>query len=176
MRIILAANPNRVFVSRIGRAEVYQPIPPPGGKSPDGPHTHVLPKLLVHGRTHAATEPLPEGWIPCAHVYPAHPLRDQFGRKRTFRQEYHAAFQVLLERYGMAELVTLKRNVVDAVIAGRGPDTMAVPSDRFGRATVRIALRQLSAAEPSSPALIQWLSAHDRLDPLDAEDPMETLH
>jgi len=77
MRIILAANPNRVFVSRIGRAEVYQPIPPPGGKSPDGPHTHVLPKLLVHGRTHAATEPLPEGWIPCAHVYPAHPLRDQ---------------------------------------------------------------------------------------------------
>jgi len=176
MSIILAANPHRVFVSQIGRAEVYQPIPPPGGKSPDGPHTHVLPKLLAHGRTHTATEPLPEGWIPCAHVYPAHPLRDQFGRKRAFRQEYHAAFQVLLERYGMAELVTLKRNVVDAVIAGRGPDTMAVPSDRFGRATVRIALRQLSAAEPSSPALIQWLSAHDRLDPLDAEDPMETLH
>jgi hypothetical protein len=53
---------------------------------------------------------------------------------------------------------------------------MAVPSDRFGRATVRIALRQLSAAEPSSLALIQWLSTHDRLDPLDAEDPMETLH
>jgi len=176
MRIILAANPNRVFVSRIGRAEVYQPIPPPGGKSPDGPHTHVLPKLLVHGRTHAATEPLPEGWIPCAHVYPAHPLRDQFGRKRAFRQGHHAAFQVLLERYGVPDLMTLKRQVVEAAIAGRGPDTMAVPGDRFGRATVRVALRQLSAVEPLSQTLVEWLSAYDRLDPLDAEDPMETLH
>lgn len=82
MRVILAANPHRVFVSRIGRAEVFQPIPPPGGKSPSGPHSHVLPKLLAHGRTHAATEPLPDEWIPCAHFYPPHPLRDRFGQRR----------------------------------------------------------------------------------------------
>ena len=176
MRILLAANPHRVFVSRIGRAEVFQPIPPPGGRSPDGPHTHVLPKLLAHGRTHAATELLPDGWIPCAHLYPAHPLHDQLGRKRTFRREHHAAFQALLERYGVPELVALKQQVVEAVTAGRGPDTVSLPRDRFGRAAVRVALRQLSAAEPSSLALIEWLSAHDRLDPLDAEDPMETLH
>jgi len=176
MRIILAANPHRVFASRIGRAEVYQPIPPPGGKSPHGPHTHVLPKLLARGRTHAATEPLPERWIPCAHLYPAHPLRDQLGRKRTFRQEHHAAFQVLLGRYGVPELVTLKRQVVEAVIAGRRPDTMCLPSDRFARATVRVALRQLSAVEPLSLILVEWLLAHDRLDPLDAENPMEALH
>jgi hypothetical protein len=43
MGIILHANPHRVFISRIGRIEVYQPIPPAAGKSPDGPHTHVLP-------------------------------------------------------------------------------------------------------------------------------------
>jgi hypothetical protein len=176
MRIILAANPHRVFVSRIARAEVFQPIPPPGGKSPDGPHTHVLPKLLAHGRTHAATEPLPDGWIPCAHLYPAHPLRDQLGRKRAFRREHHAAFQALLERYGEPELMALKHQVVEAATAGRGPDTVSLPRDRFARATVRVALRQLSAAEPSSLTLIEWLSAHDRLDPLDAEDPMETLH
>src|SRR6516162_8153386 len=84
IRILLATNPHRVFISRIARAEVFQPIPPPGGRSPDGPHTHVLPKLLAHGRTHAATEPLPDGWIPCAHLHPAHPLRDQLGRKRAF--------------------------------------------------------------------------------------------
>jgi len=53
---------------------------------------------------------------------------------------------------------------------------MAVPGDRFGRATVRVALRQLSAVEPLSQTLVEWLSAYDRLDPLDAEDPMETLH
>jgi len=73
--VILASNPHRIFASRIGRIEVFQPIPPADGKSPSGPHTHVLPKLLAHRRTHAATEPLPAGWIPCAHCYPPHPAR-----------------------------------------------------------------------------------------------------
>lgn len=176
MRIILAANPHRVFVSCIGRAEVFQPIAPPGGKSPDGPHTHVLPKLLAHGRTHAATEPLPEGWIPCAHLYPAHPLRDKFGRSRAFRRDYHDAFRAVLERYGLSESEALKREVVQAVMAARRPDTLPLRTDRFARATVRVALRQLSATEPMSPALAEWLSAHDRHNPLEAEDPMETLH
>ena len=31
------------------------------GKSPEGPHTHVLPKLLKSGRSHPATEPVPDG-------------------------------------------------------------------------------------------------------------------
>src|ERR1043166_1899341 len=74
--VLLKTNPHRVFISRIGRIEVYQPIPPASGKSPKGPHTHILPKLLNSGRSHAATEPIPDGWIPCAHLYPAHPVRD----------------------------------------------------------------------------------------------------
>lgn len=176
MRIILSANPHRVFVSRIGRIEVFQPIPPPGGKSPDGPHTHVLPKLLAHGRTHAATEPLPLGWIPCAHLYPAHPLRDQLGQNRPFRREHHAAFQALLEHYGVAGMVTLKRHVVESIRAGRRPETISLPNDRFTRATVRVALRQMLTLEPLSPVLTAWLSVYDRLDPADAENPMEALH
>ena len=56
MGMILAANPHRVFISRLGRIEVYQPIPPPSGKSPEGPHTHVLPRLLQSRRTHPATD------------------------------------------------------------------------------------------------------------------------
>ncbi|WP_441236399.1 DUF6925 family protein [Bradyrhizobium sp. 930_D9_N1_4] len=176
MPIILAANPHRVFVSKLGRAEVFQPIPTPGGKSPDGPHTHVLPKLLAHGRTHAATEPLPDGWIPCAHLYPAHPLRDQLGRKRVFRPDRHAAFQAMLERYGVPELTAFKRNVVAAVTAGEGPATATLPSDRAARATVRVALRQLAELERRAPALAAWLAAYDRRDPTDADDPMEGLH
>ena len=58
MGLILRHSPHRVFVTRAGRAEVYQAIPAPGGKAPEGPHTHVLPKLLAHRRTHAATEPI----------------------------------------------------------------------------------------------------------------------
>jgi hypothetical protein len=176
MRIILAANPHRVFVSRVGRAEVFQPIPPPGGRSPDGPHTHVLPKLLAHGRTHAATEPLPEGWIPCAHLYPAHPLRDRLGRDHHFREAHHLAFQALLERYGLPELVALKRQVVEAVASRRRPDTLPIAGDRPARATVRVALRQLSAAAPVSTALADWVAAYDRGDMPSTEDPMDSLH
>ncbi|MDA9494146.1 DUF6925 family protein [Bradyrhizobium sp. CCBAU 11361] len=176
MRIIFAADPHRVFISRMGRAEVFQPIPPPGGRSPDGPHTHVLPKLLAHGRTHAATEPLPEGWIPCAHLYPAHPLRDQLGRKRGFRPDHHAAFQAVLERYGLPELTAFKRSVVEAVAAGRGPETVTVPSDRTARANIRVAVRQLLELEPRAAALAAWLAVYDPRDPPETEDPMEALH
>jgi hypothetical protein len=175
MRIILAASPHRVFISRIGRAEVFQPIPQPGGQSPNGPHTHLLPKLLAHGRTHAATEPLPEGWVPCAHVYPPHPLRDQFGAKRPFRRDHHDAFQSVLERYGAKEQITLKRQVIDAVTAGRGPSALTLPDDRFARAAVRVTLRQLQAIAQVSPALSEWLSDYDKAS-ADDQDPMEALH
>ena len=100
MGAILAASPHRVFMSRVGRVEVFQPIPPANGKSPEGPHTHVLPKLLRHGRTHSATEPIPEGWVPCAHFYPAHPMKDAFGAGRPYKSRYHSAFQDLMRRFG----------------------------------------------------------------------------
>ena len=96
MGMILEANPHRVFISRIGRIEVYQPIPPPSGKSPEGPHTHVLPRLLKSGRTHPATEPVPEGLVPCAHLYPPHPARDGLGEARPFDATHHDAFQRMM--------------------------------------------------------------------------------
>lgn len=170
MGVILTANPHRVFLSRIGRVEVFQPIPPPDGKSPEGPHTHVLPKLLRHRRTHAATETLPAGWIPCAHFYPPHPMRDAFGHRQPFRSERHAAFQTLLTRYGDPQLVDVKRRVVARVVAGHGPPDAEIAAGRFARAAVRVALRQLQAVEPSSPALVAWLSAHDRFDPDEPND------
>ncbi|MFS8035940.1 DUF6925 family protein [Xanthobacter sp. AM11] len=70
MAAMVAAGPHRVFFSALGRIEVFQPIPPPGGRSPDGPHTHVLPQLLAHRRTHAATVPVPQGWVPCLGIHP----------------------------------------------------------------------------------------------------------
>ncbi|EQB05328.1 hypothetical protein L288_13020 [Sphingobium quisquiliarum P25] len=45
---VLRAQPHRVLLSPAGRVEVFQPIPPPDGKSPDGPHTHLLPKLIAN--------------------------------------------------------------------------------------------------------------------------------
>jgi hypothetical protein len=173
MGVILASNPHRAFLSKVGRIEVFQPIPPPDGRSPNGPHTHVLPKLLAHGRTHAATEPTPAGWIPCAHFYPPHPARDGFGHRRAFAAKHHAAFQMLLAKYGDPQFLDIKRRTVASVVSGQAPSAGWAAGGRFARATVRVALRQLKASEHTSPVLGAWLSAHDRLDPVDVENSTE---
>ncbi len=159
MGLILGANPHRVFISRLGRIEVYQPIPPASGKSPEGPHTHVLPKLLKSGRTHPATEPIPGGWVPCAHLYPPHPARDGLGGARPFDAARHDAFQAVIARFGSPETLAIKRRVRDAIAAEQPPS--AISGDRHGRAGIRIALRQLKAAGHVSPVLQSWLQNFD---------------
>jgi len=170
MGVIVRANPHRVFVSPVGRVEVFQPIPPPNGISPDGPHTHVLPKLLAHGRTHAASEPLPDDMVPCAHCYPPNAVRDDHGRPRQFDPESHFAFQALLERYGDPERLALKKRVMNCVSAGHQPFAITAEGDRFSRATVRVTLRQLQAAETRSPTLAAWLAVYDHAEPTPTED------
>lgn len=163
MAAIVAAGPHRVFLGRIGRCEVYQPIPPADGRSPEGPHTHVLPQLLRTGRTHAATEPIPEGFVPCAHLVPAHPARDALGRPRPFDPGDHQRFEELLARFGDPALVTVKHSVRAAVASGEDPRRFAAPQSRFGRHALRVALRQLAAAPGApAPALQGWLAFFDQ--------------
>ena len=161
MGIILAANPHRVFLSRLGRVEVFQPIPPPDGKSPDGPHTHVLPGLLRHRRTHAATEPIPDGLVPCAHVYPPHPAKDATGQARPFDRSRHDAFQAILRRYGDPTFLALKQQVMNAVATGADPSAVTMPEQRFTRTNIRVTLRQLKAQREAVPSLHAWLAAHE---------------
>ena len=156
---ILAASPHRVFLSRLARIEVYQPIPPADGRSPIGPHTHLLPGLLRARRAHAATRPLPAGWVSCLDLYPAHPLRDALEAPRPFDPARHAAFQALLAAFGLPELWAEKSRLAAAVRAGLPPTEFAPAADRHGRAAARIALRQLGWTEPSLPALPAWQAA-----------------
>jgi hypothetical protein len=162
MAAILAASPHRVFISRLGRIEVFQMIPPPDGKSPEGPHTHVLPKLLKLRRTHAATEPIPDGLVPCFHLYPAHPAKDALGRKQPFSAARHDAFQQILHCYGAPNLVNLKMKVIAAIIADAPPTELDVPSRRFAKTTVRVALRQLHALADKPISLPNWSAVHDQ--------------
>lgn len=67
---IARASPTRVFRSALARLEVHQPIPPPGGRSPEGPHSHLLPKYLQEGRVHAPGSPLPAGLYCGLSLYP----------------------------------------------------------------------------------------------------------
>jgi hypothetical protein len=176
MGMILAASPHRVFISRVGRAEVYQPIPPAGGKSPDGPHTHVLPKLLKSRRTHAATEPVPDDWIPCAHFYPAHPIKDDMGNTRPFDHAQHDSFQRLLDLLGSAESNVTKRQVIAAITSEQPPFTPEAAASRNARVSIRVALRQMKALRHPSRSLPAWLEAFDRVENDADEDEAAKQH
>jgi hypothetical protein len=63
--------------------------------------------------------------------------------------------------------------VVDAVLAGELPAAMA--SDRHGRISVRIALRQMKSQGHASAALSAWLGSFDQA-ALDEPDDEAALH
>ncbi len=67
---IARASPTRILQSAVARLEVHQPIPPPGGRSPKGPHTHLLPTLLQTGRPHRPGSPLPQNLYCSLSLYP----------------------------------------------------------------------------------------------------------
>lgn len=160
---IVTAGPHRVFSTRLGRSEVFQGIPPASGESPAGPHTHLLPKLLRSGRTHAATEPIPDGLAPCAHFYPPNATRGSDNRSKRFDQNRRDSQALLLERYGDPELIALKQRVAAAVRAGGRPQDTHLPHSRFARTAVRVALQQLLEADPTLPSLAGWLSHFERI-------------
>jgi hypothetical protein len=66
-----------------------------------------------------------------------------------------------LHAFGDPELVALKRRVTEALAAGEAPSAVGVANNRFARASVRVALRQLRASGESLPKLSAWEAAHD---------------
>ncbi len=134
-----ALSPHRVFCCRMGRIEVYQPIPSPDGKSPDGPHTHVLPRLMAHGRLNAATVPVPDGWLAGMSLFPAHPLMRTDGERTSFDAARYRAFQALMDRFGDPALVAGKR----AAFAGASEE-VTESDERRHAIGFRIAQRQLA--------------------------------
>jgi hypothetical protein len=95
LKAILQGSPHRVLLSRLGRIEIFQGIPPADGghKSPLGPHTHLLPELLATDRTGPETISMPDGWVPALTLYPPHPLRDPQGRPHPFDRRAHQALE-----------------------------------------------------------------------------------
>jgi predicted Fe-S protein YdhL (DUF1289 family) len=67
---LLAAQPVRVVETALGRAEISAPIPPPGGQSPAGPHTHLLPDHLATGRATPVGLDVPRAYLPGVLWYP----------------------------------------------------------------------------------------------------------
>lgn len=140
---LLSASPNRVVFSPLGRIEIYGRIAEPDGKTPFGPHTHLIPKLLRQKRGHSASIPVPEGMLPVLTLYPPHPIQDGMAQAKPFDREQYAAFQELLERFGDADAWKAKRWLMDAVRSGAEPSGWAPPKSRAGRTACRVAMRQL---------------------------------
>lgn len=151
-------SPHRVFVSALGRIEVYQSIGAPDGATPEGPHTHLLPRLLRSNRTHSANLALPEGAVPCVILYPANPVRDDLGNAKPFERTQHEAFQALMECFGEPALMEVKRAVWAAVRRGAGTEAVKLATRRE-RLAARIALRQMLYTDDVTPALAQWRDA-----------------
>ena len=161
MAIILDDNPHRVFISKLGRVEVYQPIPGTNETSPEGPHTHVLPKLIKTGRTHSATTPIPNGYIPCLNLFPSHPLMDSLGQDRPFISKAFQEFQEVLQQYGDPDYIRTKDRITSAVSNGENPTSFSIPNQKFLRAGARIALRQLAHTNPDVDGLSLWQKQFD---------------
>jgi hypothetical protein len=161
LRELPAMSPERVFISRLGRVEVRTPIPTPDGRTPDGPHTHVLPVLLKHRRTHSANVPLPAGVVPGAEIFPASAIHDAHGKRAPFDAIRHQTFQSLFAVYGDPACCKSKADTFAAVRAAKPPAEVPAYS-RAQRLARRVALRQLAQTDGPSPTLSAWRGVFDR--------------
>lgn len=159
---LVAANPHRVVISRAARIEVYQPIAAAGGVTPDGPHTHLIPRLLRPGRPASANIPLAPGRVPGLTLHPPHPAKNEAGERKPFAHAEHAAFQRLLDAFGDPASVGAKAAVRAAVQRGDSPEDWRAPASRHARQACRIGLRQLAFEGAPHAALSGWLRALDR--------------
>lgn len=164
---VLRAQPHRVLISPSGRVEVFQPIPPPDGKSPEGPHTHLLTKLIAKDRCHSANVPIPEGWQSALSLHPKSPWRTMLGEKHPFDPATDAAFAPLLARFGLDDDTRVEAALRRDLDAGTEP---AWPDTRRGRQKARIVLRRLAAA--GDERVKPWRVLHDHT-PLELEEGEE---
>lgn len=145
MSAILKSHPHRVAITPLGRIEVSQKIggPDTGGRSPLGPHTHVLPKLMASGKTHAGNTTLPKDLIPCAYLHPGNPLINAIGEARPFEASLAESFDRIYDAFAPSELCQVKHRLKRAVAHRTNPAAFNEPTSRAGRIALRVGLRQL---------------------------------
>ncbi len=162
-RTIVEAGPHRVFLSALGRIEVYQPIPKSRGDTDllDGPHTHLLPDLFGRDGHAPWTAVVPPAHTVCLQVYPRNPLFDRRGERTSFDGDAHEKFQKLLGDWGAMDYVKAKRTVGAALRAGDPPDAHGGDGGAIDSAALKVALRQARYIEGDNDLLKQWRARFD---------------
>lgn len=135
----------RVARTTAGRIESCTPMRTPPAGPPTGP---ALPP----------TAPIPDGWVPCVVLVPAHPAMDRTGRPIPFDHERHTVFQSLLATHGDPVLGVLKADVIHRVRAGLGPEDSWLAGHPGAPNAVAIAVRQLALTDGTSGTLSTWRS------------------
>lgn len=164
---IKEANPHRVFMSRLGRVEVYQPIGRAGHKPPTplGPHTHLLPRLLASRRASAEDGDAPAYHRACVYLYPPHPLMDTLGNRKAYDGDAHTRFTALLERWGDKDFLTQRRRAMDAMRSAMPAHRYPAPADPRSRRALRIAIRELRQELGDTELMDDWRRRFDRVRP-----------
>lgn len=159
---LTAVAPHVVLVSAAGRLEI----------TASGAGTQVKMRPDRFGSAPAPALPVPDGWTSVLRLHPAHPAAEPDGRPVPFDPERDAAFLALRGEHGDPVLGVIAADVVDAVRAMRGPETMPLPDDPATRAVVAVTLRRLAFTDGTSGTLAAWRGrygpAPDLVDP--AED------
>lgn len=165
MATLKKTSPHRVFVSQLGRVEVYQRIGRAGHQpsTPLGPHTHVLPRLLATGRAGAEDNDAPAYHRACAYLYPSHPLMDSLGNRSAYDQDAHARFTALMERWGNPAFLAERQRAMRAVRAGMDARRYRAPTNSIGRRALRIAIRELAQQLDDSGVIDDWRRRFDRV-------------
>lgn len=166
---VLRAQPHRVLTSPAGRIEVFQPIPAADGKSPVGPHTHLLPKLIVKDRPHSSNVPIPEGLQSALSLHPRSPWRTMLGERHPFDAKIDSKFRPMLDRYGLSDDANVETALIAAIESGSTPEFADWPGTRRGRTKARIALRRLAAAGHGK--VVPWRVLFDRA-PVETDEEM----
>ncbi len=165
MSAVKEASPHRVFVSQLGRLEVYQRIGEPAAHpaTPLGPHTHVLPRLLRAGRARAEDNDAPAYHRACATLYPKHPLMDNLGNRTAYDRGAHARFTALMERWGDTAFLAEKKRATRAMRDGVDARRYRAPANTKGRHALRIAIRELAQQIGETHAIDDWRRRFDRV-------------
>ena len=152
MAALIEASPHRVFISALGRLEVYQGIPPAehAARTPPGPHTHVLPRLLARRRGGAGHGDTPAYHRACACLYPPPPVADPLAGHKAYDGEAHARFTALMERWGDPHYLAERQRAMGAMRAGVDARRYRAPTDAKGRRALRIAIRELAQQRDTS--------------------------
>lgn len=158
MPLLLQASPHRVFKTNLARIEVYQPIGVE--KSPEGPHTHLLPKLIAQNRAFSANTPIRHDLLPLLTLHAANPCRDTQGHRKPFDITQHERFQALMARWGIDDYQQQKAMTFAALKAGGNMTEFKRGDSRIARLATRIAIRQYQHLYPDCDVLA-WQRAFD---------------